>query len=417
MKILVAHNQYQERGGEDVVVEAEVRLMEAHGHRVTRYDRHNDELKRNGALGAIAAGIDTIWSAKSLREVRALLAKEKPDLAHVHNTFPLISPAIYEACADFGVPVVQTLHNYRLLCPAATLLREGAVCEACLGRSVAWPAVAHACYRGSYAATGTVAAMLAVHRAMGTWQRKVDLYIALSEFSRRKFIAGGLPSERIAVKPNFVEPDPGPKRGLGEYALFVGRLVEYKGLRVLLDAWANLRTSIPLHIAGDGPLLEEITARIEEKKLDDVTLVGRTSRSEIISLMQGARFLVFPSLWFEGFPVTIAEAFACGVPVIASRLGSLCEIVVDGRNGLHVTAGDADDLAAKVERAWNKPEATYRMGRSAREQFEREYTGERNYSSLMYIYERAIARGMPLDPAAACDGPSDSVASVPRKAG
>lgn len=392
MKILVAHNRYQEHGGEDAVVEAEVRLMEAHGHRVTRYHRHNDELKRGGALAAITVGIDTIWSVKSLREVRALIAKEKPDVAHFHNTFPLISPAIYDACADFGVPVVQTLHNYRLLCPASTLMREGTVCEACLGRSIAWPGIAHACYRGSYATTTAVAAMLAVHRAMGTWRRKVDLYIALSEFARRKFIAGGLPAERIAVKPNFVDPDPGPKRGLGEYALFVGRLAEYKGLRVLLDAWARLRPAIPLRIAGGGPLLEEITAGIKEKQLGSIQLVGRASRGEIMSLIQGARFLVFPSVWFEGFPVTIAEAFACGLPVIASRLGSLAEIVNDSGNGLLFTAGDAADLASKVEWAWAHPAEMQAMGREARAEYEAKYTAERNYEQLVTFWNRLRLR-------------------------
>lgn len=392
MKILVAHNRYQERGGEDAVVEAEVRLMEAHGHSVTRYHRHNDELKRGGALGAITAGIDTIWSAKSLREVRALIAKEKPDVAHFHNTFPLISPAIYNACADFGVPVLQTLHNYRLLCPAGTLMRKGSICEACVGRSVAWPAIAHACYRDSYGTTTAVAAMLAIHRAIGTWQRKVDLYIALSDFSRRKFIAGGLPAERIAVKPNFVDPDPGPKRGPGEYALFVGRLAEYKGLRVLLDAWASLQKPIPLRIAGAGPLLDEMTVKIEEKGLGEIQLVARASRAEIMSLMKGARFLVFPSVWFEGFPVTIAEAFACGLPVIASRLGSLAEIVNDGTNGLHFNAGDDADLASKAEWAWAHPVELQAMGREARAEYEAKYTAERNYEQLESFWNRLRLR-------------------------
>jgi len=391
MRVLLVHNFYQQAGGEDGVVAAERALLIGHGHGAVTYQRSNDELKERGVFGGVATGVETTWSARSCREIRTLLRKEKPDVAHFHNTFPLISPSAYFACAEAGVPVVQTLHNYRLLCPAATFLRDGKVCEECLGWSVPWPGVFHGCYRGSRAATAAAGVMLGVHRTMGTWREKVGVYIALTEFARHKFVEGGLPAERIAVKPNFVSSDPGTKRSAGEYALYLGRLSEEKGLRVLLEAWGRLGERIPLRIAGDGPLSGELVRESEMIGLDGVELVGRVDEGEVGGLMQGARFLVFPSVWFEGFPLTIAEAFACGLPVIASRLGSMAEIVQDRMTGLHFEAGNAGDLAAKVEWAWSHPEEMERMGKAARGEYEAKYTAEKNYGMLMEIYERALA--------------------------
>jgi glycosyltransferase involved in cell wall biosynthesis len=388
MKILVAHNRYQQRGGEDAMVAAEIRLLEAHGHQVVRYLRENDELKARGPWGKVSAGIETLWSTKSLRQVRSLIQKEKPDVAHFHNIFPLISPAVYHACSQYGVPVVQTLHNYRLICPAATCLRAGRVCEECLGRNVARPAIVHGCYRGSHAATAAVASMLTVHRIMGTWQDKVDLYIALSEFARQKFIAGGLPAERIVVKPNFVEPDPGNRQGKCEYALFVGRLSEEKGIRVLLAACRELHGKIPLRIAGEGPLLNEIEQFLSANGPSGITLVGRLTGTEVIRAMHEARFLVFPSIWFEGFPVSITEAFACGLPVIASRLGSMAEIVADKVTGLHFSAGDSQALAREIDWAWNHPQDMKQMGANARTEYENKYTASRNYELFVGLWNR-----------------------------
>jgi len=392
MRILVAHNAYQKRGGEDSVVEAETRMLQAHGHSIVRHERHNDELRSRSPLATLTAGFETVWATGSFRDVKELIAREAPDVVHFHNTFPLISPAAYYACADDGVPVVQTLHNYRLLCPAAMLLRDGKVCEACLGRSVCWPGTLHGCYRGSRTATAAVAAMLAVHRAIGTWREKVDVYVALSEFARRKFIEGGLPAERIVVKPNFVESDPGPKRGLGDYALFVGRLSGEKGLRVLLEAWGRLRETIPLRVAGDGPLTEEIAAQIRTKDLSSVKLLGRLAQCEVLPLMHGARFLILPSVCYENFPLTIAEAFACGLPVIASRLGAMEEIIADGTTGLHFSPGDAEDLAVKVEWAWLHSRELREMGRAARSEYEYKYSEEGNYKQTMEIYAGAVER-------------------------
>jgi len=392
MKILVVHNVYQQRAGEEAVTGAEARLLGANGHVVVRYERHNDELQGRGALSGIGAAVETIWSSRSFREMATLIEKERPDVAHFHNTFPLISPSAYYACARAGVPVVQTLHNYRLLCPAAKFRRDGKVCEACLGRNVAWPGVAHGCYRGSRPATAAAVAMLAVHRGMGSWQTKVDIYIALSEFARRKFIEGGLPADRIVVKPNFVAGDLAARTQPGGYVLFVGRLSEEKGPQLLLSAWRGMPAKIPLRIAGDGPLLEKLSREIVESSLAPIELVGRRTPDEVRALMHSARFLVFPSMWYEGFPMTIAEAFAGGLPVVASQLGSIAEIVQDGVTGLHFEPGSATDLAAKVEWAWNHPEELARMGRAARAEYEAKYQPSTNYDMLMDIYRVAIAR-------------------------
>jgi glycosyltransferase involved in cell wall biosynthesis len=407
MRILLVHNAYQQRGGEDTVVAAEAEQLELHGHRVSYYSRHNDELLQQGPLQVIAAGIDTVWATKSFRELERLLASEKPAIAHFHNTFPLISPSAYYACARAGVPVVQTLHNYRLLCPGATFLRNGRVCEACLGHAIPWKGVVHGCYRGSRATTAAVATMLATHRVLQTWQTKVDTYVALSEFARRKFVAGGLPARRILVKPNFVYPDPGtrPHKETGEYALFVGRLSEEKGLRGLLGAWKLLSRPIPLFILGDGPLREEIRSQIETLGLSGVTVLGNVSRKEVFHWMKGARFLVCPSHWFEGCPLVIVEAFACGIPVIATGHGPTAETIEPGRTGLHVVPGDNRDLAVKVEWAWAHPNEMEIMGRAARREYETKYTAQQNYACMMAIYQQLLGPEASDSPTRACTGP------------
>jgi glycosyltransferase involved in cell wall biosynthesis len=397
MRILLVHERYQQRGGEDAVAEAEAALLESNGHRVFHYSRHNSELAGAGLLTTISAGINAVWAPKSFRDMDELLDKHKPEVAHFHNTLPLISPSAYYACARRGVPVVQTLHNYRLVCPGATLLREGSVCEECLGKRMAWRAVVHGCYRGSRPASAAVAALLTTHRALRTWQTKVDAYIALSEFARGKFASGGLPRQRIVVKPNFVHPDPGAaqKQRPGQYGLFVGRLSEEKGVRVLLAAWKRLALPIPLFILGDGPMRQAIASEIAELGSPRVHLVGDATREEVFRWMRGACFLVCPSYWFEA-PLVIVEAFACGVPVIATGQDPTAEMVADRRTGLHFTPGDEADLAAKVEWAWNHPAEMETMGLAARREFERKYTADQNYGQLVGLYKTLLARRMPV---------------------
>jgi len=333
--------------------------------------------------------IKAVWSDDWYGKFRAQLEETRPAVVHIHNFFPIISPLIYYACRDAGVPVVQTLHNYRLLCPGATFYRDGKICEDCLHGSLL-NGVVHGCYRDSRVGTAVAARMLSAHRGRQTWSKMVDRYIALTEFSRQKFIEGGLPAERIVVKPNFVLPDPGPGREKGDYAIFVGRLVDLKGVPTLLKAWKTLPEPIPLMIAGDGPYRAQLEEELQQAGLSTVNYRGRLSRAETLKAMQGAKALIFPSEWFEGFPVTIAEAFACGTPVICSRLGSMQEIVADGVNGLHFEAGNAESLAAQVRWAWAHPAELSVMSKAARAEFEARYTAERNYEMLMDIYEGVI---------------------------
>jgi glycosyltransferase involved in cell wall biosynthesis len=387
MRVLLLHNYYQQPGGEDQVFASEASLLEAHGHRVLRCVSHND---RVAEMGRPALAKNTIWNAGVYRELRALIRRERPQVAHFHNTFPLLSPAAYYAAQAEGVPVIQTLHNYRLLCPNALFFREGRVCEDCLGRAVPWPGVAHACYRGSRSSSGVVAAMLSTHRVAGTWSRAVDMYIALTEFASQKFTQGGLPAHNIAVKPNFVYPDPGSGHGKGEYVLFVGRLSQEKGVEVLLAAWELLQGNVPLKVVGDGPSARQVAEAA--KRLRGVEWLGRQPKDSVRALMKDARALIFPSVWYEGFPMVIAEAYAVGLPVIASDLGSMSSLIDHGRTGLLFSPGDPESLTAQVEWALAHPAELKRMRKGARAEFEAKYTAERNDRIRMDIYQTTIER-------------------------
>lgn len=385
-RILVVHNSYQHAGGEDAVFVAETALLRQRGRDVVEYTEDN---KRINGMSQVSVAAQSMWSTRTCLRLLQILRSSQPHVAHFHNIFPLISPSAYSACRKVGVPVVQTLHNFRLLCPAATFFRDGRVCEDCMHRTPPWPGIVHACYRDSRGQTGVVAVMLAVHWWLKTWSGRVDVYIALTEFARKKFIQGGIPAEKIVVKPNFVHPDPGMRESGGEYALFVGRLSPEKGVSTLLKAWRSLK-DVPLNIAGEGPLCEKVHAFINREKLENVELLGQRSHEEIVALMKGARFLVFPSEWYEGFPMTLVEAFACGVPVVASRLGGMAEIVEEGHTGLFFQPGDSANLAEKVRWAMDHPDAMREMGVKARQAYEEKYTAEKNYQILLNIYERAV---------------------------
>jgi glycosyltransferase involved in cell wall biosynthesis len=389
MKIILIHNHYQQPGGEDVVLASEEQLLGDRGHEVFVYTVHND---RVDTLSRPALFLKTLWNREIHREVREFVRAFKPEVVHFHNTLPLISPAAYYAVHAEGVAVVQTLHNYRLICPNALLFRDGGPCEACVGRAVPWPGVRHACYRRSRAATGTVATMLSVHRALDTWRRAVDRYIALTSFSRRKFIEGGLPAEKIAVKPNFLKAeittDTASPAVRGDYVLFAGRLSVEKGITPLLQAWTQHGVRQPLVVVGDGPLAGQVQEAAARHS--GISWLGRLPRSRVLALMQNATALVLPSLVYENFPVTLVEAFSVGLPAIVSRHGALAEVVEESRTGLHFRPGDPADLADKVAWAFEHAGAWRQMQRAARAEFAEKYTPERNYETLMMIYEQAI---------------------------
>jgi glycosyltransferase involved in cell wall biosynthesis len=309
---------------------------------------------------------------------------------HVHNTFPLISPAAYYAASAENVPVVQTLHNYRFFCPAATLYRDGSVCESCLRKTVTWPAVLHSCYRGSKPATAASTALIAIHRTAGTWKTKVAAYIALTEFARRKYIEGGLPANKIHVKPNFLDHDPGMVSGEGNFALFAGRLTEDKGILTLIKAWNHFGISMPLEIAGEGPLAAQVSEASQQNP--KIRWHGWMTRDRLLEKLRTAAVLIVPSEWYEPFGLTIVEAFASGVPVVASRLGSMASMVEHRRTGLLFRPGDAADLADQVGWCLGHESEIQEMRHRARLEFEQKYTSEPNYQRLMAIYDEALRR-------------------------
>lgn len=377
LRVLVVHNAYQHRGGEDSVVESEVDLLRSRGHPVETYLRDNDDI---GGMSTAALAQQTLWSRRSAEELATLIHRFRPDVVHVHNTFPLVSPAVYWAADRLGVPVVQTLHNFRLMCLNALFLREDRVCEDCQGR-LPWRGVARGCYRGSRPASAVLAGMLTLHRGLGTYQHKVTRYIALNGFCRDKFIEGGLPADRVVVKPNFVEAPPeatGERSGL----LFVGRLSAEKGVDTLAQAMHRLPDGA-LRVAGDGPQREVLVGAPR------TTLLGSLQKQAVMAEMNAASALVIPSIWYENFPRTIVEAYANGLPVIASRIGALADIVHDGDTGLLFAPGDAGDLAGKLRWALEHPDEMRAMGRRARARYEAEFTPEVNHRQLLAIYEEA----------------------------
>lgn len=387
MRVAMVHNYYLVRGGEDESFESEARMLREHGHAVTSVTEHNERVR---SLGYIRTAVRTVWSVESYDRLRTILRREKSDILHVQNFFPLLSPSVYYAARAEGVPVVQTLRDYRLYCPDGRFFRDGRACEDCLDQLVPISGIIHACYRGSMAATATVATMLTVHRALGTWNRLVDVYIALTDFARRKFIQGGVPAEKLVVRPNSIHPDPGVGQHRGGYALFVGRLSPEKGVDTLLDAWERIDRRWTLRIVGDGPLTN-LVARASARS-SGVEYLGRLPVEDVYALLAEARVLVFPSSFYETFGRVAIEAFAHGTPVIGANIGAIAEVTEDGRTGLLFKPADAADLAAKLEWAWEHPQSLAAMGREARREYETKYTAAVNYPRLLDIYQLATAR-------------------------
>lgn len=405
MKILLVHNEYQQPGGEDTVFQQEHQLLSSFGHQVVTYQRTNHEIAGYSMPRRLLLPKQMIWAQDTCRDIFRICMEESPDIVHVHNTFTQISPSIYSECAKAGVPVVQTLHNFRLLCPAATFFRDGRVCEECVTHGLQ-RSVLHGCYRKSRLATASVATMLATHRRLHTWN-SIDRFIVLTEFARQKFIRSGFPSEKLCVKPNFLAADPGLGTQAGGYALFVGRLSPEKGLQTLLRAWQQLMNAIPLRIVGDGPLQQELAGYAACNSLSSIRFLGRLNRSETQEAIKGALFLILPSECFENFPMTIVESFASGTPVICSRLGGMQEIVTHQHTGLHFDPGKSNHLAEIVSWAWAHPERMRAMGMAARRQYELKYTARKNHSLLMDIYQQA--QQTPADPTHVSDLQKDMV--------
>ena len=378
LKIIVVHNAYQWRGGEDTVRDAEVALLREGGQSVETYDRDNAAI---AGMSRFDAARQTVWSSRTTTELRARIAAFRPDLIHVHNSFPLVSPSLFWEAARAGVPVVQTLHNFRLLCPQAMFLRRDQVCEDCLGK-VPWRGVVHGCYRDSVAQTAVVATMLGAHRAAGTFTSKVTRYIALNRFCRDKFIQGGLPPDRLSIKPNFVAVSY-RRDEVRSGGLFVGRLSREKGIGVLLKALERT-AGLSVDVIGTGPMQAEVLANPQARSH------GALDRAEVLAAMRRASYLILASIWHEVMPLSVVEAFACGLPVIASRSGALAEMIEEGVTGLLCEPGNPDELAGAIAWAEAHPAAMLKMGRNARAEYRLKYTPERNYEQLMAIYRDVL---------------------------
>jgi glycosyltransferase involved in cell wall biosynthesis len=387
-RILVVHERYRQRGGEDAVFEAEADLLERHGHRVERLVVDNTGIPDQPSLRqATRLAVGTVWSPEGARLVRRATQRFRPEVVHVHNTFPLLSPAVHAAAHAAGAATVQTLHNYRLTCPAAILFRDGRYCEDCVGRAMPWPSVVHGCFHASRLRTVPVAALVAVHRARGTWQRDVDRIIALSSFQRSVLLRAGLDPGRVVEKPNFIN-DPGEGGSHAGGFLFAGRLAPEKGVAVLLDAWAT-GIPVPCRVVGNGPL-EDVVRRASAASA--IEPLGRLANPAVLAEMRDARALILPSIWPEGgLPLVAIEAFASGLPVIASRIGNMAEAITDRRTGLLFEPGDARGLAAAARTAIETPDVLRAMGRAAREEYLARFAPDRGYEHLLRIYSEAIA--------------------------
>ncbi len=384
--VLVIHNQYQQSGGEDSVVRAEVDMLRRAGHRVVMYTRQNAEINRYGSLRKSLLLFTTSWAGAAYSDVCALIRKERPDIAHCHNFLPLVSPSAHYACKAMGIPVLQTLHNYRLLCPSGTFFQDGQRCASCNGCSLR--GVVRGCYRHSHLQTGAVSLMLLSHGVLGTWKRLVDAYVAPSRFCRDTFVRAGWSPAKMYCKPNFLPDDPGQRHARGDYALFVGRLSAEKGVLELFETWKTL-SDIPLLVAGDGPLHDRLNSLVGGMALP-IKLLGTLSSKDTISCIKGARFLIFPSRWHEPFGMGLLEAAACGVPAIASRVGAIPEIVDERRTGLLFDPDDQNELAEQVRWAWRHPAEMEEMGFAARQRYLQNFTAKKNYERLMDIYQALL---------------------------
>ncbi|TWU60611.1 Glycogen synthase [Rubripirellula tenax] len=383
MRILVAHNSHKIPGGEQRVFESEVELLREAGHEVFLLNPHNDELDGRKQL-SIAA--ETVWNRRIVRQINQLIPKIRPDVAHFHNVFPVLSPAVFSAVKRAKVSTVWTLHNYRLICPGMLLMRDGKPCEECVGKRFAFPAIRHRCYRNSLPATTVIAATLSVHRGIRTWRDDVDRFLVPSEFARRKLTAGGVPEAKLTVKPNFVSGEPGVGGGAGGYFLFVGRLSEEKGVHCLLNAWLRLKNPLPLKILGSGELPSDLRDAIA--RLDNVEFLGSRSAEEVMQMMADARATIVPSICYETFGLVVTESFSVGTPVIASDIGAIGELIDHGKNGLKFAPGDPQALASAVETFVSMEQQPLRS--EARLCYERDFRAATNLKLLENVYHEVM---------------------------
>ena len=388
MRILIVHNHYLHPGGEDEVVASEIKMLQEKGHEVIFYERTNHEIKALSFLGKIRFYLfEALWSKKTYKDISRIIKDSKPDIIHIHNTFLVLSPSVYQACHDSHVPVVQTLHNYRFLCPAGVFYRKNEVCEKCLEKGRG-PSVINRCWKGSFLSSVLMCRIINKMYRKAIFQRMINRYIALSDFSRKKFMAEGFNPRTISVKPSFLENDPGVSPSTGDYALYIGALRDYKGIQKLVQSWLDERISYPLKIVGDGPLRDGLAKKSARAK--NIQYLGFKDFNDVITLIKGARFLIVPSLCYETFGRVIVEAYACGVPVLVNRIGALQELVRESETGLLYDADNQKDLVHKVKFFVENNEIFEGMKVNARAEYEKKYTLDNNYQNLMSIYNEVL---------------------------
>lgn len=389
-KILIVHNYYQIQGGEDTVVENESSMLKENGHEVIFYTRNNDEIKSRGMLGKIKLFFESIFSIKTYGEVEKIVKKEKIDIVHVHNTLPLISPSVYYAAFKAKVPVVQTIHNFRLICPAATLTREGMICEQCI-QSGLGPAIKCKCYRNSYLQTLSIVTMLKIHRILKTYQR-INGYIALTEFNKKKLLSLVNDEKKIYVKPNFAKCTSNTEyeeRKVENYFVFIGRLDRLKGIDLIIESWKDIKQT-ELIVIGDGPLKKELAGYIKDNKINNIKLLGFMKREEAFEILKKAKAIIMASQWYEGFPMTIVESFSLGVPVIAGDIGNLGSIITHNKDGFLFKYRSKEDLKEKIEMLINDNELNEKLNIGSYKTFIENYDDKINYKYLNNIYSKLI---------------------------
>jgi glycosyltransferase involved in cell wall biosynthesis len=388
LRILVVHNRYQDVGGEDTAVSEETKLLKSHGHQVLTLEFDNSQISTVGiSPRTMKLAIETVWSFSARRRLQECVRRFRPDITHFHNTFPLVSPAAYQVCQQERIAVVQSLHNYRIVCANGLQFRAGRHCEDCLGLKVPWPAIMHRCYRRSTAATAVTMAMLGFHNLRDTWRRDVDLYVAPSEYARETMVRGGLPGNRVTVKRHFID-DPGQGTEHGQHFLFVGGGLLYKGIDVLIRAWEVHDLSVPLRILGPKELPDDLVRRISHNQ--SIEYLGAVSRSRVLREMKSAFALIMPSLVNETLGLAAIEAFACATPVLAARVGALPEVVDDGRTGLLFAPDDTGHLAQSVRWLVAHPHNAADMGRRARAAYEARFSAKAGYRDLIAAYDHAL---------------------------
>lgn len=394
MKVLLTHNYYgsEAPSGEKQVFEAEGNLLRQNGHEVEEFLRHSDSIRATGAWGEVQGAFSTPWNPFAAKAMSENVEASNPDVVHVHNTFPLISPAIFSAIGHRAARVL-TLHNYRLFCSAGIPMRAGRVCTDCLDRRSVLPAIRHGCYRGSRLATLPLAANVALHRFLGTWTKQVDAFIALTEFQRKRMVDAGLPVDLVHVKPNFYPGNPSivPWGERRESVVFAGRLTAEKGVVALVNAWLKWGPTAPkLYVVGDGDLRAELERLAATAPDVQIRFLGQVSGIQAQEEIARARLLVLPSESFEGFPMVLQEAFAFGTPAAVSNIGSLPSIVQQGENGAVFAPGNPESLLRTVQAVWGKDGELERLAIGARKSFDALYTKETNIRMLTSIYEKAI---------------------------